>query len=94
MAITIRNKATEAMIRELAQRWKQGPSAVIARLAKLQLEQEREADAANIERRLNAWDEVMKLAPPRDPSVTWEDLEREMDSLFDYLEEEEAPKKP
>ena len=94
MAITIRNKQTEAMIRELAERWKQGPSAVIARLAKLRLEQEREADAAAVDHRLNAWDELMKLAPPRDPRVTWEDLEREMDSLFDYLEEEEEPKKP
>ena len=94
MAITIRNKETEAMIRELAERWNQGPSAVIARLARLQLEQEREAEAVDVERRLKAWDELMELAPPRDPHVTWEDIEREMDSSFDYLEEDEKQKKP
>jgi hypothetical protein len=89
VAITIRNKQTEAMIRAIGKRWKEGPSAVISRLARQQLEREKEAAEAAAERRVKSWDELMALAPPRDPNVTWDDLEREMDSLFDDLQGEE-----
>ena len=32
------------------------------------------------------WAELMALAPPRDPNVTWDDLESEMQGLFNYME--------
>ena len=91
MAITIRNKETEANIRVIGKRRGEGPSAVVARLAKEELQREGQVTQSEYERRMAAWDEVMALAPPRDPNFTWEDVEREMDSLFDYMEEDEKP---
>jgi hypothetical protein len=90
MAITIRNKETEAIIRELGKRRNEGPSAVVSRLAKEELKRESAVSKTEYERRMAAWDEIMALAPPRDPNVTWEDLQREMDSLYDYPEEDEG----
>jgi len=94
MAITIRNKDTEAIIRRLGERWNEGPSGVVKRLAKQADQQVQEADRLKQERRMKAWEEVMALAPPRDPHVTWEDIEREMDGLFDYLEGDSEQKQP
>lgn len=88
MAITIRNKDTEAIIRRLGKRWNEGPSGVVSRLARQEEQRANDVDQAEQERRMKAWDELMALAPPRDPSVTWRDIEKEMDSLFDYLEED------
>ncbi|WP_156953273.1 hypothetical protein [Afifella pfennigii] len=89
MAITIRNKETEAMIRRLGRRWGLGPSGVVRRLAEDELGGSAGVSEGEFQRRMAAWDEIMKLAPPRDPDLTWEDVEREMDSLFDYLKEDE-----
>lgn len=89
MAITIRNKETEAILRRLGERWSQGPSAVIARLAKDALKREGQVSPDEYERRMKGWDELMKLAPPRDPNLKWEDIEREMQSLYDYLDADE-----
>jgi hypothetical protein len=94
MAITIRNKETEANIRAIGKRRGEGPSAVVARLAKQELEREGQVTQSEYERRMAAWDELTALAPPRDPNLTWADIEREMDSLFDYLEEDRRPTKP
>lgn len=44
MAITIRNKETEAMIRELGRRYREGPSAVVRRLAERAVRKEGIAD--------------------------------------------------
>ena len=88
MAITIRNKETEAMIRRLGKRRNEGPSAVVSRLAREALAREGQVSHDDYERRMKAWDEVMALAPPRDPNITWDDLDREMQGLFDYLDEE------
>lgn len=92
MAITIRNKDTEAMIRRIGKRRNEGPSATIRRLAEKELAQSGKASPEERKRRMKAWDELMTLAPLRDPNVTWEDLEKEMDELFDYLEEDETEK--
>jgi hypothetical protein len=88
VAITIRNKETEAIIRRLGARRREGPSAVIARLAKEELKREGQVSREEYARRMAAWDELMSLAPPRDPNATWEDFEAEMQSLFDYLDED------
>lgn len=89
MAITIRNKDTEAMIRQLGKRRNEGPSAVVSRAVREALEREGQVSQEEYERRRRAFDELMALAPPRDPNVTWDDIEREMQSLYDYLDEDE-----
>lgn len=94
MAITIRNKEVEAKIRKLGKRRSEGPSAVISRLVNEEVKREGQVSDADYQRRMAAWDEVMALAPPRDPNVTWQDLEREMDSVYDYLDEEDGQKAP
>ena len=91
MAITIRNKETEAMIRKLGKRCGEGPSAVIRRLAQEALEHEAREAEGGLARRLAAWNTLMAFAPPRDPNVTWVEIEGEMDALFDDLEEDGAP---
>jgi hypothetical protein len=88
MAITIRNKETEAMIRRLGERRNEGPSAVIRRIAEEALQRDGQVSQEEYERRMKAWDDLMALAPPRDPNLTWEDIEREMNSLYDYLDDE------
>ncbi len=87
MAITIRNKETEAMIRELGRRWGLGPSGVVRKLAKDKIGEAGRVSQEEFQRRMAAWDEIMKLAPPRDPNLSWEDVEREMDSLLDDMKE-------
>lgn len=89
MAITIRNKETEAIIRRIGKRRNEGPSAVVSRWAKEADEREGQVSPQEYERRMAAWDELMALAPPRDPNVTWEDIEAEMQSLFDDLDEDD-----
>ena len=89
MAITIRNSETERMIREIGKRYGEGPSQTIRRLAEKELDQPGAASQEEFDRRMRAWDELTALAPPRDPDLTWKDIEREMDSLFDYLDEDE-----
>jgi hypothetical protein len=89
MAITIRNKETEAIIRRIGKRRNEGPSAVVSRWAREALEREGTVSQSEYEKRMAAWDELMALAPPRDPNLTWEQIEAEMQSLFDYLDEDE-----
>jgi hypothetical protein len=78
MAITIRNTEIEAMIREIGRHTGEGPSAVIARAVRslnghqLSPEESRE----KLER-------LMRAVPPRDPKLTWKDIEDEMNSIFD-----------
>jgi hypothetical protein len=83
MAITIRNKHTEALIRQIGARTGEGPSAVVKRLAERALEEAPgRVSQAEYERRMAAWDDLMKLAPPRDPNLTWSEVEQEMNSIF------------
>lgn len=83
MAITIRNKQTEELIRRIGRRNGEGPSAVIRRLA------EREAAAEDspvpeeeVERRLKRFEELARKYPPSGPKMTWKEVEKEMDSIF------------
>ncbi|WP_128290739.1 hypothetical protein [Afifella aestuarii] len=91
MAITLRNKETELMIRTLGRRWRLGPSAVIRRLAQKEVGQGETVSEGEFRRRMAAWDDIMELAPPRDPDLRWKDVEREMDNLFEGMDEAGQP---
>lgn len=43
-----------------------------------------------VRRRLAVFEDLAHRYPPSDQKLTWEEVEREMDSLFDYLDEEPA----
>jgi hypothetical protein len=88
MAITIRNKQTEAMIRELGKRWNEGPSETIRRLAARELSRPARS-AEEIDRDTRAFEELAKKYPPPDDGRTWADIEVEMQALFDYLDAED-----
>jgi hypothetical protein len=91
VAITIRNQTTEELIRKIGRRTGEGPSAVITRLVKAEA-----AGGSNkfpqeeIERRIQHFEELARKYPPPDPKPSWEEVEREMDALFDYLDDENA----
>ena len=90
MAITIRNKKTEELIRQIGRRTGEGPSAVIARLAEGEANgrNERKVPEEEVKRRIAMFEELARKYPPSDPKPSWEEVEHEMDSLFDYLDEE------
>jgi hypothetical protein len=97
MAITIRNRDTEAMIRRIGKHRNEGPSAVVKRLAEQELQRGGEVSQEEYERRMRAFDELARKYPPSEPKVPWSEIERERDALFDYLDEEPLPeqnKKP
>lgn len=93
MAMTIRNKETEAMIRRIGKPRGEGPSAVVRRLAEEELRREGEVSQPEYERRMRAFEELARRFPPPEPKVPWSDIEVEMQSLFDYLDEEDAPQR-
>jgi hypothetical protein len=64
MPITLRNKETEALIRELGKTRGEGPSATITRLAREAKQREEEAWEAEVERRRAAAKELRGLIPP------------------------------
>lgn len=78
MAITIRNTEIENMIREIGRHTGEGPSAVIARAVRSlntgQLSPEESREKLS---------RLMRGVPPRDPKLTWKDLENDMNSIFD-----------
>ena len=80
MAITIRNTEIESMIREIGRHTGEGPSAVIARAIKDLKQKHHSISPAEARRR---FEELMKVTPPRDPKLSWKDIEDEMDSIFD-----------
>lgn len=90
MAITIRNKTTEELIRKIGRRTGEGPSAVVARLV------EREAETGSdhvvppdiVAARIRRMEELRRqYTHPDDPHLTWDQIEEEMDSIFgDHLE--------
>ena len=77
MAITIRNKRIESMIREIGRQTGEGPSAVVARA--IESLNTRTFSAQESREKLQR---LMKDVPPRDPNLTWEDLREDMDSIF------------
>lgn len=78
MAITIRNTEVENMIREIGRHTGEGPSAVIARAV-------RSLNGGRIssEEAREKLDRLMRHVPPRDPKLTWKDLEDDMSRIFD-----------
>jgi hypothetical protein len=88
MAITIRNKETEALIRELGKPRGEGPSATIARIAREAKEREEEAWAKIRDKRLKAARDLYKLIPP-----LTDDDKRAIDSAMeDMWDENGLPK--
>jgi hypothetical protein len=90
MAMTIRNKETEAMIRRIGKKRGEGPSSVIRRLAEQELRRNGEVPQAEYNRRMRAFEELARRYPPPEPRVPWSEIEAEMQSLFDYLDEDDA----
>jgi hypothetical protein len=91
VAITIRNKVTEQLIRKIGRRTGEGPSAVIRRLAEREAGgQEGTIPEEEVRRRLQFMRELSEKYPPPDPKPTWEDIERDIDALYDYLDEPDA----
>ena len=88
MAITIRNRETEDMVRKIGERWGEGPSAVVKRLAKKELAETRSVPADEYARRMQVFDDLAREFPPQDPKPSWEELEADMQAMFDYLDEE------
>lgn len=83
MAITIRNKTTEELIRQIGRRTGEGPSAVIARLVTREASgQNDKVPEAEVRRRLAVFEELAKKYPPTGPQMTWDEIEEEMDSIF------------
>ena len=83
MAITIRNKETEELIRRIGRRTGEGPSAVVARLAKQEVSgNDDKVPEEEVQRRLRRFEELAEKYPPSGPKMTWEEVEREMDSIF------------
>ncbi len=88
MAITIRNKQTEELIRRIGRRTGEGPSAVIRRLAEKEVAQEpHETSQAEVTRRLAVFKELRRKYPPPDPKPSWTEIQEEIDSLYSYLDE-------
>jgi hypothetical protein len=74
MAITITDEATEDRVRAISRQTGETPADVVARAVEALPSEPDPAQAK--------WDRVMAKAPQRDPSLTWEDVEREMNSIF------------
>jgi hypothetical protein len=91
VAITIRNKQTEEMIRQIGARTGEGPSSVIKRLAEEALAAAPgKISQAEFERRMAAWDDLMADVP-RFTKAEQQAIQDETDHLFDYLDEDAAP---
>lgn len=84
MAITIRNKTTEELIREIGRRTGEGPSAVVRRLVTAEAagRKDRAVPAEEVERRLAYFEELRRKYPPPDDGVTWSEIEEETGSIF------------
>ena len=87
MAITIRNKETEELIRKIGRRTGEGPSAVVARLVKQEISGNNgRVSEEEVRRRMQLFAELAEKYPPPDPKPSAEEIEREVDSLYEYLE--------
>ncbi|MDP3895067.1 MAG: type II toxin-antitoxin system VapB family antitoxin [Mesorhizobium sp.] len=94
MAITIRNKETEELIRKIGRRTGEGPSAVVRRLAENENAKRPETPTpfgkvseAEVQRRMARLGELRRKYPPPDPKLTWAEVEEEVSSLYAYLDE-------
>jgi len=84
VAITIRNKETEDLIRNIGRRTGEGPSAVIRRLAENEnrMQATGQVSEAEVARRLAVFDELREKYPPSGQKMSWSEVEKEMDSIF------------
>lgn len=83
MAITIRNKETEELIRRIGRRTGEGPSAVVRRLAENENAKRPETvPEEESQRRLAVLDQLSIKYPPTGPKMTWAEVEKEMESIF------------
>jgi len=86
MAITIRNKTTEELIRKIGRRTGEGPSAVVRRLAEREagIKEGKEPVAPEVvNRRMRELEESrLRHTYPDDPKLSWAEIEEEMDSIF------------
>lgn len=87
MAITIRNKKTEELIRSIGRRTGEGPSAIVRRMAEKEAGIDRTPAPEEVARRVKLLEDLRREFQAPEPRMTWADVEREMDSLFDYLED-------
>ena len=92
MAITIRNKKTEELIRTIG-RPGEGPSAVIRRLAESEARDRQEVPTEVARQRIERLKELSRKYPPPDPKPGRTEIEQEMEALFDYMDEEPARKR-
>lgn len=86
MAITLRNKPVEEMIRRIGSQTGEGPSAVIARVIAQEterLEAERQKAAAEKLAKLQAIRAEFGTFTDEDRKAVWEDLERINEELFE-----------
>jgi hypothetical protein len=88
VAITIRNKETEALIRELGQPRGEGPSATIARIAREAKEREEEAWAKERERRRALIPKLRAMVPP----LTDEDRATIDQAMADMYDDDGLPR--
>jgi len=85
VAITIRNKTTEELIRTIGQRTGEGPSAVIRRLAETEnrMLPGEQSSQEEIAQRLRLMRDLReKYRNPNSINLSWQEIEREMDSIF------------
>ena len=82
MAITIRNKTTEAMIREIGRRRGEGPSAVVRYLAESKLHELEGGDSEKAARRKEAVREIMTSRPKLTEKQKRE-IDRKLEELYD-----------
>jgi len=89
MAITIRNRDTEELIRRIGRRTGEGPSAVIRRLAQKEAGELPPGVAeAEVQRRIAEFETIAREFPPPDPKPSWAEIEQEMDAIFDDAPDE------
>jgi hypothetical protein len=89
MAITIRNKRTEAMIRKMGERTGEGPSALLNRLLDAELEREAVRTNQEQETRLASSDTLDEAFPPPSEEEKAE-MRKVMETMYDYLDREAA----
>lgn len=82
MAIAIRNKTTEAMIRAIGRRRGEGPSAVVRYLAENKLREFEVVDPERSAQRKEAIRKVMAGRPRLTDEQKWE-IGRRMEELYD-----------
>ena len=84
MAITIRNKTTEELIRQIGRRTGEEPSAVVERLVKAEALRgpSEEVPEEEVRRRMAVFEELDRKYPDRGPKLSWGEIKNEMDSIF------------